>query len=144
MRFAAFALSLASAGCTAEPMEEPRASAEPGIADGAWRITAIDGRPVDRRDVFIMIADREIVGGFDGCNAWGIEKIDGESGVMSDAMACPGDPLVAAMQTLEVVDQSAFDLSLRNAKSERPLLSIAAPEHSFLAEYAVDFSSTVN
>lgn len=143
MRLAALAL-LAAAGCSAQQAEEPRAIAEPGIADGGWRITHVDDRPIERRDIFVMIEDQQIVGGYDGCNAWGIEEIDGKRVVMSDAMACPGDPLLVAMQSLEVVDQSAIELSLRKATSPAPVLHIDSPQHAFQADYAIEFGATAD
>lgn len=57
--------------------------------DGEWRFAESPGRYT------IVIRDGEIVGGFDGCNAWGFAEeraADGSRMVVSDAQGCEPQP----------------------------------------------------
>ena len=135
------ALALAACAADAPSSVEQRAFAGPGIASGAWRVTHVDGARITRDDVFVAIVDDAVVGGFDGCNAWGADEIDGKRVIVSDAMACPGDPLVAAMADIQVTDPAAVTLELRDATSPAPMLVITGAQHSFLATYAPELMS---
>jgi hypothetical protein len=58
-----------------------------GAFDGNWRVTAINGKAAEGREMLIEISDGHITGGLDGCNAWGRDR-DHPDMIASDAAEC--------------------------------------------------------
>lgn len=53
-----------------------------------WSAELVDGRNVQGRELFILVADERITGGRDGCNGW---SFDGAGRVVSEMAGCPPD-----------------------------------------------------
>ena len=90
--------------------------------DGSWGAVLIDGRPVSAEDYRIVVEDRQVVGGRDGCNDWGFTDDppgpDGSRMIISTLVACPEDPVREAYWAVRargVVPELRPDGSLRLA-----------------------------
>lgn len=68
-----------------------------------WQVTAMDGVATNRSEVVVIIEDGRIIGGYDGCNNWGVDLSMDEPMIVSDAKACPDDPVISAYRELTVL-----------------------------------------
>jgi heat shock protein HslJ len=106
------AAALLLAGCS----NADSSAASAGVPDGEWRVTEIDARAVKNGRMTLVIKDGILVGGHDGCNAWGFMMHEGKRVAMSNAMACPGDADTAAYAVIQNGKPGATALSLTGTR----------------------------
>ena len=133
MKYVATALGLAVmalASCDGynDRAQQTVSSPDVPVRDGRWAVVAIDGRQPARTDLWVEVAAGAIVGGFDGCNNWGFEVIDGKRAVVSNAQGCSLTPDLAAYQELSRTEGDATRLQMDGAD-----LVLTGQQHSFRA-----------
>lgn len=100
--------ALALGGCSGESGKTKPAV----IADGNWRVVEVDGRKPAARTMWIQITNGAISGGFDGCNQWGFQLVNGKRDLVSDAAGCPPSPDLTSYQAVAQSPSNAAQPSM--------------------------------